>query len=87
MSCNEPTCIPPQPIDLTPSIVQSASGPRSASGDSGSMSEHSLPDQIAAARFLATAQALKARPLGLRYHRVRAPAASDVYRGPGGDNL
>ncbi len=38
--------------DLDDTIEQNAKGPAKASGDSGSMEQHSLPDQIAADRYL-----------------------------------
>ena len=38
--------------DLTQTISENAQGPAKASGDAGSMEQHSLPDQIAADRYL-----------------------------------
>jgi hypothetical protein len=39
--------------DLANTIRENANGPRSASGDTGSMQQHPLPDQIAADKYLA----------------------------------
>ena len=38
-------------------ILTNSTGPRSASGDSGSASAHSIPDQIAAVKFAAISAA------------------------------
>jgi hypothetical protein len=40
--------------ELDEAIRTNAEGPKSASGDSGSMQQHSIPDQIAADRYLAS---------------------------------
>lgn len=40
--------------DLKTSISENAQGPKRAKGDSGEMEQHSLTDQIAADRYLAT---------------------------------
>jgi len=39
--------------DLGTEILENAQGPRSAEGDGQRMEQHSLPDQIKAAKFLA----------------------------------
>lgn len=45
--------------DLTPDdIAEAAAAPASASTDAGSASAHSIPDQIAAAKFQAAGNAL-----------------------------
>jgi hypothetical protein len=50
--------------DLENTILENAQGPAKASGDSGSMEQHSLPDQIEADRYLESKKA--ARNKGLR---------------------
>lgn len=40
--------------DLSGTISESAQGPRRASGDSGSIEQHSLPDLIASDRYMAS---------------------------------
>jgi len=51
--------------DLDDAIRTSAEGPRSASGDSGSMQQHPLPDQIAADKHLAAKDAMSRKNFGL----------------------
>ena len=43
--------------DLTDKIAQNAQGPAKAASDGTSMEQHSLPDQIAADKYLAQKQA------------------------------
>jgi hypothetical protein len=48
------------PTDLTQTIADSAAAPQSTTTDGVTVTEHSLPDQIAAAKFLAAQQAAAA---------------------------
>ncbi|MCD4823448.1 MAG: hypothetical protein K8S55_02485 [Phycisphaerae bacterium] len=48
------------------SIQQNALGPRKASGDSGSVEQHSLTDQIAADKFLESKKASRSKGLGIK---------------------
>ena len=41
-------------------------GPKKATGDSGSIEQHSLPDQIAAQKFLASQKAAQSKGLGIK---------------------
>ena len=50
--------------DLTQAIQDNATSPAKASGDSGSMEQHPLPDQIAADRYLESKKAAKRKGLG-----------------------
>lgn len=59
--------------DLEDQIEANASGPKRASGDQGSMEQHSLPDQIAADKYLANKQAKNNKTLGLRRIRIEMP--------------
>jgi len=61
--------------DLEQSIRDNAEGPAKASGDSGSIEQHALSDQIAADRYLASKQATRSKGLGLRFTRVIPPGA------------
>ena len=61
--------------DLERTIRDNADGPAKASGDSGSMEQHKLSDQIAADRYLASKQAAKSRRLGLRFTKIVPPGA------------
>jgi len=45
--------------DLKDTIKQNAEGPKRASGDSGSVDQHSLKDQIEADKYLASKDAAK----------------------------
>ncbi len=62
--------------DLEQSIRDNASGPAKASGDSGSMEQHKLPDQIAADRYLCAKDAAKSKSRGLRFTKLVPPGAS-----------
>jgi len=48
--------------DLASVIRENASGPKRASGDSGSMEQHPLKDQIEAEKFLAGKNAMAKNP-------------------------
>jgi hypothetical protein len=62
------------PDELEDTIQQNASGPKSASGDAGSMEQHPLPDQIAADRYLASKKAMKSGR-GVRLTKLVPPGA------------
>jgi len=48
--------------NLEDAIRTNAEGPAEAHGDSGRMKEHSLPDQIAADKYLAGKEAVRRNP-------------------------
>jgi hypothetical protein len=54
-------------------IEKNAEGPAKASGDSGSMEQHSLPDQIAADRYLESKRAAQRKGLGIRLKKLVPP--------------
>ncbi len=58
---------------LDSSIVDNAKGPAKASGDSGSMEQHSLPDQIAADRYLESKKAARRKGLGIGLKKLVPP--------------
>lgn len=60
---------------LEDNIRESATGPAKASGDSGSVEQHPLPDQIAADRYLASKQASQSRKLGIVLKKLSPPGA------------
>jgi hypothetical protein len=62
--------------ELDDTIRTNAQGPKSASGDSGSMQQHSLQDQIAADRYLESKKAARAKILGVRLTKVVPPGAA-----------
>ena len=61
--------------DLKDTIKDNAQGPAEARGDSGSMRQHSLADQIAADRYLASKAAIANKGLGIRLVRIVPPGA------------
>jgi hypothetical protein len=58
-------------------ILDNALAPKRASGDAGSMEQHSIPDQIAADQYNAAKKAAKNRKLGIRYVKFVPPGAND----------
>jgi len=62
--------------ELDDAIRTNAEGPKSASGDSGSMQQHSIPDQIAADRYLASKNASRSKVMGIRLTKVVPPGAA-----------
>ncbi len=55
---------------LDSTIRDNASGPKRASGDSGSMEQHPLADQIAADKHLASKEAAAGKGLGVRLLKI-----------------
>ena len=55
---------------LDTAIQENATGPKSASGDAGSVQQHSLPDQIAADKHLQSKQAMKNKGLGIKLLKI-----------------
>ena len=61
--------------DLEQAIRDNASGPARAQGDSGSVQQHPLPDQIEADRYLASKDATRAKGLGIKLVQLSPPGA------------
>lgn len=61
--------------DLTDEILENAQGPKSASGDAGSMTQHTIAEQIAADRYLKGETGVDKTPLGLRFRKLKHPGA------------
>jgi len=59
--------------DLEKSIRKSAKNPAKASGDSGSVEQHPLKDQIEADRYLESKKAAKSRKLGVKRTKLVPP--------------
>ena len=57
-------------------IRENASGPKRASGDSGSIEQHALADQIAADRYLASKQATRSKGQGIRLAKLVPPGGA-----------
>lgn len=64
--------------DLEQSIAENAAGPKRAQGDSGSVEQHTLKDQIEADRYLASKEASKRADRGLRMTRIAPPGAGEM---------
>ena len=62
--------------NLDQAIKDNAEGPKKAAGDSGSVEQHSLDDQVAADRYLASKKANRSKGLAIRRTRVVPPGAS-----------
>ncbi|RIK72253.1 MAG: hypothetical protein DCC68_26625 [Planctomycetota bacterium] len=61
--------------ELEQAIRDNAAGPAKASGDTGSVEQHKLPDQIAADRYLASKEAAKSKSRGLKFNKLVPPGA------------
>ncbi len=61
--------------ELSQVIETNAQGPAKASGDSGSMEQHPLPDQIAADRYLESKKAARRKGLGIGLKKLVPPGA------------
>jgi len=59
--------------DLVDIIRDNATGPAKASGDSSSMEQHSLPDQIAADKYLESKKAVRRKGLGIGLKKLVPP--------------
>ena len=57
-------------------IRENAAGPKKATGDSGSIEQHALADQIAADRYLASKQAARSKGLGIRLAKLVPPGGA-----------
>jgi len=62
--------------ELSDVIRENAEGPAEASGDSGSVEQHSLTEQIEADRYLNSKEAAKSKGLGVRVTKLVPPGAS-----------
>ncbi|MBI1375813.1 MAG: hypothetical protein GC159_24145 [Phycisphaera sp.] len=56
--------------ELDNAIADNAAGPKKASGDSGSVEQHSLQDQIAADKYLESKKASRAKGLGVKLAKI-----------------
>ena len=64
----------PDDPTITDAIRENAAGPKRAQGDSGSVEQHDLKDQIEADRYLSSKEAAK-KGLGVRMTKVVPPGA------------
>jgi hypothetical protein len=61
---------------LEQTIRDNAAGPKRAKGDSAEMEQHSLADQIAADKYLASKQATRKKGLGISLKKI-SPGGSE----------
>jgi hypothetical protein len=66
----------PTPTELDDTIRQNATGPARASVDGQSVDQHSLADQIAADRYLASKKASRKAGLGVKTTKLIPPGAA-----------
>jgi hypothetical protein len=61
--------------EVEEALKTNAQGPAEVTGDSGSMKQHPLRDQIEADRYLNSKQAARSRGLGVRVTKMVPPGA------------
>ncbi|MCY2987679.1 MAG: hypothetical protein NTY19_07435 [Planctomycetota bacterium] len=61
--------------DLDDTIRDNVAGPAKVSGDAGSVEQHKPTEQVEAAKFLASKEAVKKKGRGLRFNKLVPPAA------------
>jgi len=66
---------------LDEKIKKNAEGPAKASGDSGSIQQHPLSEQIEADRYLSAKKAMKSKRLGLRITKLIPPGTNEGVNG------
>ncbi len=59
--------------DLEQTILDNAQGPAKATGDSSSMEQHPLPEQVAADRYIQSKKATRRKGLGLGLKKLVPP--------------
>jgi len=62
--------------DVKDAIEKNAQGPQSAKGDVGEVRQHSLKDQVAADRYLASREAGEKPTQALRFTKLSPPGAA-----------
>ncbi len=55
---------------LENTIAENAAGPKKAGNETGSMEQHSIPDQIAADRYLESKKAARQTGLGIKLTKL-----------------
>lgn len=66
----------PAPDALDQAIADNAAGPKQATGDTGSVEQHPLPDQIAADKYLAAKKAARRRGKGVSLTKLVPPGTA-----------
>ena len=73
LSIGEAIMVDPSPTESA--LEQNAAGPKQVTGDTGSLVQHSLPDQIAADRYLASKAAVRRKGRGIVISKIIPPGA------------
>jgi hypothetical protein len=63
------------PNDLDQNIRDNAAGPAKATGDSGSVEQHKLRDQVEADRYLESKKATRRKGVGVKFAKLVPPGA------------
>jgi len=63
------------PNDLDQNIRDNATGPAKATGDSGSVEQHKLRDQVEADRYLESKKATRRKGVGVKFAKLVPPGA------------
>ena len=66
----------PDPTPTEQALQENALGPKQVQGDAGTVVQHSLPDQIAVDRYLASKRAMRSRTKGLGITKLVPPGAA-----------
>ena len=61
--------------NLNEAIRDNASGPAKATGDSGSVEQHKLRDQVEADRYLESKKATRRKGVGVKFAKLVPPGA------------
>jgi len=67
---------PSEPTPIEQTILENVQGPKKVEGDAGSVENHSLADQIAADRYLASKQAMRSKGRGIVISKLIPPGAA-----------
>jgi hypothetical protein len=65
-----------EPTPIERAIADNATNPKKAAGDSGSVENHDLEDQIAADRYLASKEATRSKSKGIHLSKLVPPGAA-----------
>ncbi len=66
----------PDPTPTEQAIADNAQGPKQVTGDTGSVVQHNLADQIAADRYLASKAAVRSKGRGIVISKIIPPGAA-----------
>lgn len=67
----------PNENSLEETIRENATGPKMVSSEVGSVTQHSIRDQIEADKYLKKQRAAKSSGLGIRFTKLQMPGTAD----------